>query len=236
MEKEQFVAVDTPTWWLLERDLDHRMEDLRRELGATFGWTEPTWYTERARLEELYEFIAGRGTQLFYELDQAIDDHGRQRWLGAVMDSKKPLESGPAPMASASPAGNGAAPTSEVAPRKSAFGPKSQPEQASEAPAATGAAPPARKSIFKAKSQPEPAAPEKADGGQAGPGEAVRGDQPLDQVDQQIQTVMAELSTDELDSIASELGLSPEEVEALVREPDFAALVAEEQTHAGSPA
>ena len=61
MEKEQFVAVDTPTWWLLERDLDHRMEDLRRELGATFGWTEPTWYTERARLEELYEFIAGRG-------------------------------------------------------------------------------------------------------------------------------------------------------------------------------
>ena len=47
---------------------------------------------------------------------------------------------------------------------------------------------------------------------------------------------MSELSTDELDTIASELGLSPEEVEALVREPDFAALVAEEQTHAGSPA
>ena len=72
MDKEQFVAVDAQTWWLLERDLDYRMEQLRRELGTSFGWAEPTWYTERTKLEELYDFIAAQGSQPFYELDQAL--------------------------------------------------------------------------------------------------------------------------------------------------------------------
>ena len=47
MEREQFVAANTASWGLLERDLDYRFEDLRRRLGASFGWTDPMWYTDR---------------------------------------------------------------------------------------------------------------------------------------------------------------------------------------------
>ena len=76
MEKERFVAAETEPWWLLERDVDHLIENLRIDLGASFGWTDPTWYHERAKLEEVYDFIQQHRTELFYELDQATDDGG----------------------------------------------------------------------------------------------------------------------------------------------------------------
>jgi hypothetical protein len=56
MDTEQFGAV-APLWWLPERDLEHRMEDLRWELGASFGWAAPAWYTERTELEESYDYL-----------------------------------------------------------------------------------------------------------------------------------------------------------------------------------
>ncbi len=65
---------------------------------------------------------------------------------------------------------------------------------------------------------------------------AAASDEHLGEVDQQVQAIMAELSADDLAAIATDLGLSPEEVEAMVQEPDFAALVAEEQAHSGSSA
>ena len=45
--------------------------------------------------------------------------------------------------------------------------------------------------------------------------------------------MISELPADELSTIASNLELSPEEVTALMREPDFARLVAEEQARLG---
>jgi hypothetical protein len=239
MEREQFVAVDAPTWWLLERDLDYRMEELRRELGASFGWAEPTWYTERAKLDQLYDFLVGQGGQLCYQLDQAIDDHGRQRWLGAVMDSKRPPESASTSLESPPPTPNGAAPSNGASPKKSAFrsnsqaGPTATGEPVAAATASTSVAP-GRKSIFKSKSQPAPPAAGDADSEGPGPDQAAPTDEHLDRMDQQIQTVMSELSADELATIASDLGLTPEEVEAMIQEPDFAALVAEEQVQSAS--
>jgi hypothetical protein len=47
-------------------------------------------------------------------------------------------------------------------------------------------------------------------------------------VEEQIQTVVAALSSDELSAVASELGLSPQEVEAMMQDAEFASLVAEE--------
>ena len=127
-------------------------------------------------------------------------------------------------------------------PRKSAFASKTQPEPASGEAAGTDPAAatapsgpaPGRKSIFKPKSQPEPGPAETVDSRGAGPGHATPTDEQLGEVEEQIQTVISELSADELAAIASDLGLSPDEVEAMVKEPDFAALVADEQAHSPS--
>ena len=210
-------------------------------LALSFGWTDPTWYTEKTKLQELYEFIAAQGSQLSYELDQATDDPNRELWLGAVIDSKAPPEPGLAERESVVPTRASAPLSNGATPRKSAFGPKSQPEASNGAPvettaAAPNAAAPGRKSIFKANSQPEPAAEGSAHSSGATPDHEVPIDEHLVEVDQQIQAVMSDLPADVLAAIASELGLSPEEVEAMVQEPDFAALVAEEQVHAGSSA
>jgi hypothetical protein len=176
----------------------------------------------------------------FYELDQAIDDHKRQRWIESVLDLRTPPESEPVEMDSAVPTRTATPPPNGTPPRKSAFGAKSQPEPSNATPVDTAAAPtapaPGRKSIFKAKSQPEPPAGNSADSTGGESDHELSTDEHLVEVDQQIQAVMSELPADELAEIASELGLSPEEVEAMVQEPDFAALVAEEQAQSGSSA
>jgi hypothetical protein len=235
MEREQFVAVETPTWWLLERDVDYRIEELRTNLGASFGWTYPTWYTERAKLDEVYDFIVAQGSELFYQLEQAADEERRQRWLGSLVALKEPATAPPSAPAPIQSAPTGATPANGAPPRRSAFGSKPQTVSAAgAADAGSGAgalpstsAPPARKSIFKAKSQLRSPTPEDT-------ARAIPGDEQVGEVDAQIQTVMSELSTEELSVMARDLGLSMEEVEAIVRQPDFARLVAEQQAHLGA--
>jgi hypothetical protein len=230
MEKERFVAADTGTWWLLERDVDHLIENLRIDLGASFGWTDPTWYHERAKLEEVYDFIQQHRSELFHELDQATDDEKRQRWLGSVVELKRPADS-----ASGEPARSAAATatpkTSAQPARRSAFASKSQPETQTPAAdtgtaaqtAASTSAQPARRSAFASKSQPETQTPA------ADTGTAAQAEEQVGQIAEQIKEVMSDLSPDDLSAIATDLGLSPEEVEAMVQEPDFARMVAEEQ-------
>ena len=67
-------------WWLVQADIAHRLNTLRGELGSSFGWTDPLWYTARAKLEKLYAFIEQQGNQdqLFADLEQATDDDRRQ--------------------------------------------------------------------------------------------------------------------------------------------------------------
>jgi hypothetical protein len=283
MEKEQFVAVDTEPWWLVQRDVDYRLEDLRQRLGASFGWTDPMWYRERVKFEEVYDFLQQQGSTVFYELDQASDDDRRLRWVESVLELRKPA--GSASLGSASPgsltadsvggdsarpvaaAGKpanevprrksafGAKPPSEppdatpetgtsgpTAPaRKSPFGPKGQPEGSpvavdpdAPAPPDVSAAAPARKSPFGPKRQPAPSGPASQAGTTAAKVDSARTENQVPDLDEEIKTVMSGLSAAELSALADELGLSPEEVEAMVREDDFAQLVAEEQAQLAS--
>jgi hypothetical protein len=55
----------------------------------------------------------------------------------------------------------------------------------------------------------------------------------VDQVAEQVQAMISGLPADELSTIADDLELSPEEVTALMREPDFARLVDEERARLG---
>jgi hypothetical protein len=239
MERDEFVVAVS---WLSEADVDYWSPNPRSDVGAAFGWTEADrWYTERARLDEVYDFIQAHGNDLFYRLTEAIEVDQRQRWLVSVAELKSPVLTPVAQQANsaASPA-TPATPASETPARKSAFGSRSSAESASQESAVASAAPagpaatsPARKSIFKAKSQPEsqPATgtATTASSRPAPPEEQVGA------VDQQIQTVMSELSADELSAIAKDLGLSPDEVEAIVGESDFAEMVAELVTEEQAP-
>ena len=67
MEREQFAASTTGTWWLLEGDVDYRLEQHRRDLGMSFGWADPTWYIEPTKLEQVYDFVRGNRADLLYE-------------------------------------------------------------------------------------------------------------------------------------------------------------------------
>jgi hypothetical protein len=248
MEKEQFVAVETEPWWLLQADVDYRLEELRQRLGASFGWTESTWYSRTIRLEEVYDFLQQQGStifnQLMYELDQASSDDERQRWVESVLKLRRPgvsVADGSAPPASspAPPVGGdsgrsvAAAPTpatSSAPRRKSAFGSKRQAEP-SPARAESGARPatgvstpgaPVRKSAFGGKRQPEPSRP------------AAGTEHHVPDFDEQVKTVMSALSAADISAIADEVGLSPEEVKAMIQEDDFAHLVADEQEQLAS--
>ncbi len=120
--------------------------------------------------------------------------------------------------------------------RDSPFGSRAQ-AQGRDAAATAGAGPPptepARRSPFgsRAQAQSQGSSPD------AGAGTPTAGAPPtadrVGQVAEQIQAMISELPADELSTIAGDLELSPEEVTALMREPDFARLVAEEQARLG---
>jgi hypothetical protein len=214
MDKEQFLAADANSVWFLQPDLNERLETLRRQIGASFGWTDPLWYTDKTKLEELYRFLEPKGTQVFQELEQATDDDRRTQWLDSVVEMKKPE---PAPEASGS-AQTVAASTTTTAPtrpRPSAFGgsgaatPGGEGGAASSPGTATTSAAPAKKSIFKAKPEPE---------------------QIQVQIDEAVKTVMSDLSGGGLTGLASELDISAEELQSVLQDPDFERLVAEEAT------
>jgi hypothetical protein len=137
----------------------------------------------------------------------------------------------------ATTAGTGPPPTEPA--RKSPFGSRAQAQgrdTAANSPSArTGPPPtePARRSPFGSRAQaPSQGSTPDAGAGTPAAGAAPTNDQ-LGQVAEQIQTLMSELPANELSAIASDLDLSPEEVTALMREPDFARLVAEEQARLG---
>ena len=81
---------------------------------------------------------------------------------------------------------------------------------------------PVRKSAFGGKRQPEPSRP------------AAGTEHHVPDFDEQVKTVMSALSAADISAIADEVGLSPEEVKAMIQEDDFAHLVADEQEQLAS--
>ena len=243
MTKEEFVA-DPGSWWLLEEYPVHSVDARRKALGASFGWTDLTWYTQERNLTEVYELV--KETQLFRELDQATDEEKRTRWLASVIKLKTPVES-EQPMAAASPptAAAGAAARTAATPtqpaRRSAFGPRT--ESATDAGASGGgtaalataptSAQPGRRSAFapRAETPPEPSVA--AAGSAPASADSELTEEQVEEVQEEIQTVMSELSVDNLSEIAEELGISPDEVSEMMRDPEFARMVAEERARMG---
>jgi hypothetical protein len=124
MEKDQFVAVETEPWWLLERDVEYRIEESRRRLGASFGWSDPTWYIQREELVEVYDFILIQPIVLLGELELAVDDERRLRWLDSLVELKTPATE--EPVVSAPSAAASASATREASPHRSAFGSRAE--------------------------------------------------------------------------------------------------------------
>ncbi len=248
MEKAQFVDVANQGWWLLQPDLESTLDEKRKTLGGCWQWSgDLRWFTDQAKMEEVFRFIESTRPDMLRELDEAQDAFRRGQWLDNLIAAKSPPDKGAAvqdgPPVAKKPAATTPAPA--AAPRKaSAFGRRTtdqEPEATttpSETPAAaatsttTEAAEPKKPSPFgrKAAATAEPVAPEPT------AAEPTASEEPaqLEQISEQVQTVMAELSAEELSSIAGDLGLTAEQVEAMVKDPDFAEMVAEEQAQLGA--
>ena len=90
MERTAFLATDGPPWWL-SVPADRRMEEARRELGTTLGWTENEWFADLHRREALFEFLQTSGLQLLsQDLDALYNDEARLQWVESVRQLAEP--------------------------------------------------------------------------------------------------------------------------------------------------
>jgi hypothetical protein len=224
MEKDQFVAVETQGWWLLQPDLEPALEDRRRALGECWNWTELRWYAERLNLEEVFQFLELNRADLLRELDEVNDDlYRRQKWVDDVIKAKKPperttpesaapaakkaAEAKPAqPSAPKKASAFGRRSTAEEAPADSSSAPAPQPAGATPGPAAAGAEPRKPSPFAKKAAASGPAA-------QAGAGAAESADQ--------IRASLAQLAAD------PNVPVSAEQVEELLKDPNFASNLAQ---------
>jgi hypothetical protein len=157
MTKDEFLAVGQENpWWLYQREI-YTLEPLRVALGQTQLWSDPQWYTDQNKREQLYYAIERLGsTYLTEDLNQAIDEDRRKRWLESLI--------------------------AQFAPKDTAGG--------------------------------------AADGGadSAAPTEAT------------VKSMIDGMSADDVTRLASELGATPQQVQALMADPELAKLVTEEAT------
>jgi hypothetical protein len=247
MDKTEFVA-DKDRLWLLE-SADPDVDNLRAELGKSIGFQEREWYKNDIQLNKFLDTIDKREDkeQFFYKLKEVASSPEQQKTLlsGVVTEfNTAPAPPPPAPTQGTGDTGQpvatsrGAAPTATAPPRKSSF--KSGPKQESADPASGGSSqvspekapaapppPPQRASIFKAK-KTEPAAGSDETVA-AGPGQDGAETPPnVEEVQAEIDAVVSDLSADEFADLAEEVSISPDDLRAMMQEPDFAAMVAEE--------
>jgi hypothetical protein len=85
--KDDFANPQAGDWWLLEEQLSAELEPRRLALGAAHGWNYANWYTEPAKLEELYDWLAANDTQLLNNLDYAEDETTKAKWLDDFVEA-----------------------------------------------------------------------------------------------------------------------------------------------------
>ena len=87
MDKSVFADPEAqPQWWLLARDLDYTLVDLRKDLAEALGCDrESEWFLERWRLESLYDIVEVHDRALLIEVEDAADDYRRKEWLTRVL-------------------------------------------------------------------------------------------------------------------------------------------------------
>lgn len=236
MERTQFVDVDNQGWWLLEPELEQALEERRQALGACWQWTgDSRWYTDPQKLEEVFRFIEYGRPDLLRGLDDAQDVYRRQQWLDDLMAAKNPTgqEESPEP-ASAGPAAG--AEEQVAAQPADGTGDSGQPAasaEATEQPETKKSSLFARKAAAVADEKAEEPAPSGAAAAAPAESTPARDDGQLHVISEQVQNVMADLSTDELAEIAKNLGLTVQQVRDIVGDPAFASAVAAEQAEVG---
>ena len=250
MEKDEFaVAVS----WINEPAVAYWIPNSRYDLGFAFGWTEtdPPWSSDKTRLDQVHDLIVKHQAGLFEQLIQATDEMSRQQWLATVVRLTLPDEEEAARRQASGDAGGPRAPEPNGSPapvasaRRTAFPSAAGREASGDAGASRPAEPngsPAPVASARRTAFPS-AAPPQAEGDASGAKaaeHAVAPDSPgegVGRADEQIQAVKSEitdLSNADLSTMARSLGLSPEEVEAMVQEPGFAEMVADQLRAVGA--
>jgi hypothetical protein len=203
MNRADFVAADGQSWWLCETQTDYRIEEALKELGTDLGFSENDWFTNADRRTTLYDQLESHGSQPLNDLDSLANDDARLQWVQSVISLIAPPPAAPETDTTAS----------------------AQPAPAETPPAAPASAP-AKKSAFKPKAAADTTAPGQTADGAGTNGDAAQPEAP--QLDQAIQSVLADVTGGGLASLAQDLGVEAEELEDVVNHPDFEREVREE--------
>ncbi len=141
MDRATFAVSDPESqWWLLEKEIHYTMEEPRKDLSEILGYArDDQWYTDKSKVEQLYDLIESHDRNLLTELDLATDDEKRKQWLESAVAALRPetaeataVSASEAPPAAVAPAASGSpapAPT-----KKSIFGKKNADEAVVAAP------------------------------------------------------------------------------------------------------
>jgi hypothetical protein len=200
VERQQFVEADPGSWWFTEPSPDLRWHQARIELGEARGWTELSWFTERMKIEELYQALENKAPQLLRDLDFLIDDDQRIAWVQSVHEalSDPPRASAP------EQAVHTTAPPAPVAKDE-------RPAEASVAKRPAGG-------LFAKKAADAPPDPAPDPIPDAVPAH----------VTEEVSKVLESLSGENTAELAAELGLTEGDLAGLANDPDFERMVHEE--------
>jgi hypothetical protein len=213
MNRADFVASDGQSWWLCETQIDFRTEEARRELGHALGLTETEWFADPNRRTLLFDLLESHGSPLLNDLDYLTGDDAKLQWVQGATHLAAPPPAAPAPTPTHDEPIDAAQPTEADIPR------------ATPPPAPA----PAKKSIFKSKAAIDTTNSTQTAGEaatDAGPTNgnsdtAASGPAEAPQLDQAVQTVLADVTGDGLAGLAQDLGVEAEELETIVNHPDF---------------
>jgi hypothetical protein len=204
MDKTVFANTEAdPRWWLLQEEIDYSLVEPRKALSAALGYDrEAQWYLEKWKLEGLYDALEAQARPLLTELDEATDEYKRKEWLDKAVAAVSPAAVGGTE--DRAPAGSPSSPPSAAAspqaPAAAARAAKPSPFAKKQAEAASPEAPPAAAA---------PAAKPSLFAKKEAQAEAAR-------IDATVKTVMAELHPENLASLATEMGITTEQLQELV--------------------
>jgi hypothetical protein len=236
MNRADFVAADGQSWWLCETQIDSQTDEARRELGVALGFNETEWFVDPNRRTVLFDLLESNGSPLLNDLDYLSEDVAKLQWVqGAAhlaAPPPAPLAPGPAPAVSAAPTQDDTTDAAPLAPadtppaaplpapvKKSIFKSKAVADGAGPAPTADGA--PNEAAATNGTSDSNAGDSNAGDSNASGPAEAP-------QLDQAVQTVLADVTGGGLAGLAQDLGVEADELGAIVNHPDFEREVREE--------
>jgi hypothetical protein len=88
MDRDTFVGLASPSWWLLELESNSPLVEKRNELGRCWGWDDPQWFGRSENLGAVLTFLIGIRGNALLELDdvRGVDAYGK--WLDELIDAK----------------------------------------------------------------------------------------------------------------------------------------------------